>query len=225
MSKEETKAAKAAAKEEKATRKAAEKEAKAEGRSSSAFTTASDRLAAKAEEKAKKAEEKAKKTEQKTDEVAAEDAQGTVTLQPRHLALLLVGLKPHRGKVWASSQRPGESVIRYQLLGGVPALVLPAKIGAPLVSWDALTLGELQKLGADNIQSHVDSLFEFLDLCVDWARVGAGSLQGKQEKEKKDAVRNEVRIIVATAANSGQNGGVKNGVDTERAGIVFWRVP
>jgi hypothetical protein len=65
---------------------------------------------------------------------------------PRRLAVLLLGIKPHRAGIWTTSHRPGESVLRYVLLGGAPALVLPAALGAPLVSWHAATLEELWKL-------------------------------------------------------------------------------
>jgi len=42
-----------------------------------------------------------------------------------------------------TSARPSEGVIYYQLLNGCPALIVPARIGAPLVAWDGLTLGQL----------------------------------------------------------------------------------
>ena len=58
---------------------------------------------------------------------------------PRRLVILVIGLKPHR-KIWTSSQRPSESVINYQLLDGCPAIVVPVKLGAPLLAWDSLTL-------------------------------------------------------------------------------------
>ncbi|KZW02933.1 hypothetical protein EXIGLDRAFT_744408 [Exidia glandulosa HHB12029] len=203
------KEAKKAEKEEKAARKAEEKEAKAQA----------------------KADEKAKKAEKTADKAAAEDAASSsneTTAVPRHIAVFLVGIKPHRGStMWSSSQRPGESVVRYQLLSTLPALVLPAKLGAPLIAWDAQPLAELRKLGENNYTSHADSLCEFLDMCVDWTRVGGGRLQGKGvgEKEKKDAVRSEVRLLVGNAMRAGQGVDGKNGVDAARAGVVFWRVP
>jgi hypothetical protein len=61
------------------------------------------------------------------------------------MVILCVGLKPHRS-LWTTSARPGESVIKYLLLNGCPAIVVPVKIGAPLVAWDALTLEELWKV-------------------------------------------------------------------------------
>ncbi len=61
------------------------------------------------------------------------------------MVIVLVGLKPHR-KLWTTSARPGESVINYLLLNGCPAIVVPVKVGAPLLAWDALTLEELWKV-------------------------------------------------------------------------------
>jgi hypothetical protein len=44
----------------------------------------------------------------------------------RRFIITLVGIKPHRMDIWSSSQRPGECIIRWQLLNGVPTVVLPA---------------------------------------------------------------------------------------------------
>lgn len=54
---------------------------------------------------------------------------------PRNMLLTVIGLAPHRFGMWTSSARPGESVMKYQLLNGCPALVLPVLPGSPLVSW------------------------------------------------------------------------------------------
>ncbi|KAF8953180.1 hypothetical protein BDZ97DRAFT_628668 [Flammula alnicola] len=99
---------------------------------------------------------------------------------PRRMVILVVGLKPHR-KVWTLSARPSESVINYILLNGCPAIVIPVKIGAPLVAWDGLTLEQLWEIElppTDGIRSAsgkfegvVDVIFEYIDLCVDWERV------------------------------------------------------
>lgn len=79
----------------------------------------------------------------------------------------------------------------YQLLNGCPTVVVPARLGAPLVAWDGMTLEEIWKVeipeegsmkgvdaGADkgeeiigSFEGIVSVLFEFLDVCVDWDRV------------------------------------------------------
>lgn len=191
MSKEEKKAAKERKKARKKEQKAAAKEAKAR---------------AKAEAKEAKAEAKAEKEERKADAAAQQDAQVPVPPTPRHIAVFALGLKPHRGKMWTSSQRPSESVMRYQLLSATPALLVPAKVGAPLLAWDAHTLAEPGKL-------QLDALYEFLDMCVDWERV----------KGEKKLVREVLGHIVEGAARESRTLGKE--VDLERAGIVFWRVP
>jgi hypothetical protein len=90
----------------------------------------------------------------------------------RRLAVLVVGLKPHR-KLWTNSQRPGESVMYYQLLNGCPAIVLPLQCassllssmaliphmptaGAPLVAWLGQTLEQLWKIDLNQV-SRVDT--------------------------------------------------------------------
>ncbi|KAF8156714.1 hypothetical protein B0H34DRAFT_710311 [Crassisporium funariophilum] len=99
---------------------------------------------------------------------------------PRRMVILVVGLKPHR-KMWTLSARPAESVINYILLNGCPAIVIPVKVGAPLVAWDGLTLEELWEVdlpteeGARSVSGKfegiADVIFEYVDLCVDWDRV------------------------------------------------------
>lgn len=99
---------------------------------------------------------------------------------PRRMVMLVVGLKPHR-KLWSLSARPSESVINYILLNGCPAIVIPVKVGAPLVAWDALTLEQLWEMElptsdgrrstSGKFEGVVDVIFEYLDLCVDWDRV------------------------------------------------------
>lgn len=115
--------------------------------------------------------------------------------RPRRLVVLVVALAPHRAGMWSTSARPGESALRYTLLNGCPALVLPARAGAPLVSWDTLTLAELHGLsdelpppeleggsstaaskGEDNkggprFRGALEVLNEYMSLCVEWDRV------------------------------------------------------
>ena len=127
---------------------------------------------------------------------------------PRRLVILLVGIKPHR-KAWTLSARPGESVIGYVLLNGCPAIVVPAKLGAPLLAWDTLTLEELwdvelpppppdganiteTRSASGRFEGIVNVIFEYLDFCVDWERFvvpGATSPgdAGDVSKEKQES--------------------------------------
>lgn len=165
---------------------------------------------------------------------------------PRRLVLLVVGLKPHR-HLWTTSARPGESVVYYQLLNGCPAVVVPVKTGAPLLAWDTLTLEELWKVKLSETADEqsqfngiISVLLEFLELCVDWARMVPPEIQvireeqENQEKaendtesqdEKREALRNALRMLVAGAVRSGENKAVRDDVDKERSGIAMWRIP
>ncbi|KAI0635315.1 hypothetical protein C8Q77DRAFT_1054783 [Trametes polyzona] len=170
---------------------------------------------------------------------------------PRRLAVLVVGLKPHR-QFWTTSARPGESVIQYQLLNGCPAVVVPVKVGAPLIAWDTLTLEQLWEVAlpageapdarsADGrFEGVVGVLYEFLDLCVDWDRVVLSTSQAGDEEDvqsedgsadavglegKREALKNAVKVLVAAAVRSGESKEVKKEVDKERSGIAMWRIP
>ncbi|EPQ53449.1 hypothetical protein GLOTRDRAFT_44832 [Gloeophyllum trabeum ATCC 11539] len=153
---------------------------------------------------------------------------------PRRLVILIVGLKPHR-KLWTTSQRPDESVIRYQLLNGCPAVVVPARLGAPLVSWDTMTLEHLwqvplpsdedaKSLGdaGGEFKGVVNVLFEYLDLCVDWGRV---VLPKGRSGYAKDAVRDALSLVVAAGIRSGESKEVRKQVDKARSGVAIWRIP
>ncbi|KAI0765370.1 hypothetical protein C8Q74DRAFT_1205117 [Fomes fomentarius] len=122
--------------------------------------------------------------------------------QPRRIVVLVVGLKPHRA-FWTTSQRPSESVIQYQLLNGCPAIVVPAKVGAPLLAWDTLTLERLWTVALPDgeqpeaasrdgkFEGVVGVLYEYLDLCVDWERAvlsaaDAQSGEGAAAEEVQD---------------------------------------
>lgn len=136
-------------------------------------------------------------------------------------------------------------MINYQLLNGCPAIVVPAKVGAPLLAWDTLTLEELWKLplpgnsGDESKFSGVVSvLFEYMDLCVDWDRVilsknvGESQLTELSGGEKQDdisirksKVRDAIALLVAGAIRSGGSKEVRKEVDEERSGIAMWRIP
>ncbi|KAJ6571856.1 hypothetical protein B0H19DRAFT_936279 [Mycena capillaripes] len=158
---------------------------------------------------------------------------------PRRMVILCVGLKPHR-TLWTTSARPGESVINYVLLNGCPAIVVPVKVGAPLVAWDALTLEELWKvpLPADEPEAEnttaalgkfggiVNVFFEYLDMCVDWERVVVSGDPGKpSDMDARKALKSALGLLVAAAIRSGSSKEVKKEVDKERSGIAMWRIP
>lgn len=138
---------------------------------------------------------------------------------PRRLALILLGLKPHRLGMWTSSARPSESVLKYVLLNGAPTIVLPALAGAPLTAWNTLTLKQLQAKGG-KYDGVVRILFEYLSLCVDWERVTVGD----SDEERKKAVRDAVELVVAAAVQSVDSKAVMKDVDLDRAGLVVVRI-
>jgi hypothetical protein len=120
------------------------------------------------------------------------------------------------------------------LLNGCPAVVLPVKLGTPLVAWHALTLQSIWKLELPaekggpkgGFNETVDVLYEFLDLCIDWERVEIGGKEiGGKEIEPKEAVRKALELLLASAARSGESEDVKKEIDKERSGIAMWRIP
>ena len=138
--------------------------------------------------------------------------------------------------------------MQYQLLNGCPALVLPAKPGAPLLAWDTLTLESLWRValpesdaaGARSkdgkFEGIVGVVYEFLDLCVDWERFVLGSDgndtprdteegHGEDDGKKREALKAGVEVLVAAAVRSGASKEVKEQVDKERSGIAIWRIP
>lgn len=182
---------------------------------------------------------------------------------PRRMLITVLGLRPHR-TLWTSSARPSESVLNYILLNGCPALVVPVKSGAPLVAWDGMTLAQLWEIAlpvADGARSPggkfegvVDVVFEFVDLCIDWARVvvarpedvngAAGSTGALTERgepaevnEKsansdgdasgraKEALKDAITLLVAAAIRSKESKDARKELDADRSGIAMWRIP
>jgi hypothetical protein len=155
------------------------------------------------------------------------------------MVILCVGLKPHRS-LWTTSARPGESVINYILLNGCPAIVIPVKVGAPLVAWDALTLEQLWKVPLPTDEPEAESttaaqgkfggivnvLYEYLDMCVDWERVVVSGDPDKPiDMDGRKALKSALGLLVAAAIRSGTSKEVKKEIDKERSGIAMWRIP
>ncbi|KAL2061124.1 hypothetical protein VTL71DRAFT_7397 [Oculimacula yallundae] len=138
---------------------------------------------------------------------------------PRRLAVVLLGVKPHRLGMWTSSARPSESVLKYVLLNGAPTIVLPALAGAPLLAWDTLTLKQLQARKGE-YDGVVRILYEYLSLCVDWERVTVG----EGDEGRKKAVHDAVELVVAAAVQSADSRAVAKEIDLDRAGIVIFRI-
>lgn len=154
---------------------------------------------------------------------------------PRRMVILVVGLKPHR-KLWTTSARPCESVINYILLNGCPAIVVPVKVGAPVVAWDGLTLEQLWKVElpdedverstSGKFEGIVDVLFEYLDFCVDWERVTLSEGLGNDENpDTKGMLKDALALLVAAGIRSGTSKEVQKEMDKERGGIAMWRIP
>lgn len=173
---------------------------------------------------------------------------------PRRMVIVVVGLKPHRVGMWTTCQRPSESVMYYQLLNGCPAIVVPVKLGSPLVAWDSLTLEELWKIPLPKVSEGesleggkfggiVNVVCEYLDLCVDWGRMvvpdptNAATVPKEDTKSEtedkpeqdvskmKSALKQAVIMLVTGAIRSGESKAVTDKVDKERSGIAMWRIP
>ncbi|KAG9127802.1 hypothetical protein FRC07_008994 [Ceratobasidium sp. 392] len=161
----------------------------------------------------------------------------SVAPAPRRILVVVLGLSPHR-KLWTTSARPGESVLKYHLLNGCPALVLPATSAngsTPLVAWDTLTLEHMHMIGKE--QGGIDSeafkgivtcLFEYLSLCVDWDRIiipdevkeQANDAATEDNDFRKKLVRDGLELVLAGAVRSHDSKAVKADMDTDRAGAL-----
>lgn len=128
-------------------------------------------------------------------------------------------------------------------MNGCPAIVIPARIGAPLVAWDTLTLRQLWKIAlptSDQVIEEspyagiVNVLLEYVDLCTDWERVVVPSTlrpatteddKGPMTEDgKKKALKAALQLLVASGIRTQENADVKKEVDPDRAGIAFWRM-
>lgn len=176
-----------------------------------------------------------------TDVVPPVTAPSITTPEPsatplRRMLITVVGISPHR-KLWATSARPSESVINYTLLNGCPAIVVPVKLGCPLMAWDTMTLHALHKIGeveGPKFEGVVNVLYEYASLCVDWERYifpdslerGEGTTPGKSKREvAEELTKNAITLLVAAAIRSKTSKEATKHIDDDRAGIVFLRLP
>jgi hypothetical protein len=144
----------------------------------------------------------------------------------------------------------GKAPARYILLSGVPAIVLPAEPGAPLLSWHAKTLKDLwklslpadaatavahgQKLAEQRSQDDVvvrsfagtlATLTEYVGMVVDWSRVTVPDMPStNDEGTKRLAVNKALAFFLAAAVRSGESKKATDKINPERAGIALWRV-
>lgn len=137
-------------------------------------------------------------------------------------------------------------MINYVLCNGCPAVVVPAKVGAPLLAWDGLTLEQLWSLklpdeekGGEGTAKSADGRFEgvvnviseYLELCVDWERVVVPQGEKAVKKSdvdgeaKKEAVRDAITLLLAAAVRTRTSKEVKKEIDRDRCGIAMWRIP
>ncbi|KAH8834743.1 hypothetical protein DL96DRAFT_1571580 [Flagelloscypha sp. PMI_526] len=145
----------------------------------------------------------------------------------RRMAVFLVGILPHKGNIWTTSGRPGESIIRYILMNGSSAIVLPTRVGAPLLAWSATSLSSLWKFqdpDSPNSAKYIDGLLEYLDMCVDWERVRLNGKEKVKAEKARSALRDALRILVGAAIECQNCNEVKK-LDADRAGIAMWRIP
>ena len=150
----------------------------------------------------------------------------------RRMAILVVGIAPHRAGIWTSSQRPGESIMKYMLLNGCPAMVVPIRTGTPLIAWHACTLRMLQTMeggvGGTIFNEILARLSEYVGLCVDWERVvfpeGTMGQGESNESAGLRVVKAGLRLILAGAVRSTESAKVMKKIELERAGIVFFRI-
>jgi len=166
--------------------------------------------------------------------VLALGQEAPVALPPtqRRMVILVVGIAPHRAGIWTSSQRPGESVMKYMLLNGCPAMVVPIRMGTPLIAWHTCTLKMLQMMegGVDGtiFERVLDRLNEYVGLCVDWERIvfpkGTKGERESNESAGLRVVKDGLRLILAGGVRSKDSAEVKKRIDGERAGIVFFRI-
>ncbi|KIO33791.1 hypothetical protein M407DRAFT_17397 [Tulasnella calospora MUT 4182] len=117
------------------------------------------------------------------------------------------------------------------LFGGqyyCPSVVVPVKPGSPLVAWHTSTLSQLGEIGMGGVEGVGRILLECVELCVDWERMvvvaskGRHGTGGEDDKLKREAIKNALTLMVENLMEAGQSQDVKEKVDLDRAGIMFF---
>jgi hypothetical protein len=97
------------------------------------------------------------------------------------------------------------------------AVELPPATGGPSVS------GKFEGIA--------QVFFEYVDLCIDWARFvipasdPATEHEGIAKDDEKQVLKDALQLLLASAIRTKDCKEVKKEVDKERAGIAMWRIP
>ena len=139
------------------------------------------------------------------------------------LVVAFVGITPYRGgraEMWSSSWRPGGGLLRFHLLNGCPAIVVPVTAKAPVLAWSPWTLRQMT--GTPEYKAHLqhEQICEWLDSVIDLSRISRGVVSERYV----EILGRCVSLVINGARNSIKAGrDVMKAVDESRAGIVFMR--
>ncbi|KAG8897521.1 hypothetical protein FRC00_004132 [Tulasnella sp. 408] len=133
-------------------------------------------------------------------------AEASTSVPSRWMIILPLGVKPHRARAWTSSASPGESA----------SCVTSSSTAAQLL-W--FRTGEKEEV----VDGVVRILLEYVELCVDWERMVVASKE--KDELKREAIRDALTLLVERLVKAGQSQDVKEKVDADRAGIVFFGLP
>ncbi|KIO16811.1 hypothetical protein M407DRAFT_33542 [Tulasnella calospora MUT 4182] len=128
---------------------------------------------------------------------------------------------------------PGESLMRCVFFNGhCPSVVVLVKPGSLLVVWHTSTSSQFGGIGkGGSAGGVVRLLMEYVELSVDWERMvvvvskGMNGVGGEDDEFKREPIKDALTLLVENLVEAGQSQDVKEKVDLDRAGIVFFGLP
>lgn len=137
---------------------------------------------------------------------------------PRLLVLFL-GISPWRSHAWSQARNPNEARLRFHLINGIPALVLPVTGQAPICAWSPWTLHQMQGDAEYNAETQYNELYSFLHTII-----SVGNINEPMRNNYQDWLgRGLWNIIQSTQSTKPAAIDIAKVIDSKRAGIVMFK--
>ena len=146
------------------------------------------------------------------------DPEPTHHINSNRMIVLFVGITPWRTSAWSQARIPGEARLRFHLINGCPAFVLPVTKDAPVCAWSSWTLKDMVTPGYQPTKQY-ESIFRFLENLIQME-----SVEWAKKENHRNFMGASIKLIIEGAIQTKTvDPKILGSIDPERAGIVMFR--
>lgn len=144
------------------------------------------------------------------------DPDPTHHIDCNRLIVFFVGITPRRTSAWSQARIPGEARLRFHLINGYPAFVLPVLPTAPICACFAVTLKETVTPNFQQ-EKQYEGIFRSLE-----SLTKVEAVEWQKKKYYREFMAAGTRMIIQGAAETKTVDPKMLGfIDPERAGVMF----